>query len=199
MVIISLCGFAGSGKDTIADILVEKYGFVKISFASALKDVISNIFGWDRKMLEGSTNEDRIKRDTVDEWWSVQLEMTVTPRIMMQKIGTDLFRNQFNPNIWIKIVERQLSLYQNIIITDCRFPNEINMIKSRGGKLIHVDRNKPEWFDNYKNGSDLDLDLHVSEILWIREEFSCTIENNGTIEELIPKIVLIINESNSKS
>jgi hypothetical protein len=55
MSIIAICGFQGAGKDTLADILVNNYGFIRVSFAGAVKDVASAIFGWDREMLEGRT------------------------------------------------------------------------------------------------------------------------------------------------
>ena len=58
--IIGLCGAQGSGKDTVANILVSKYGFVRISFATALKDVVAILFSWPREMLEGDTPESRI-------------------------------------------------------------------------------------------------------------------------------------------
>jgi dephospho-CoA kinase len=55
MNIIGICGHIGSGKDTIADILIKEKGYIKLSFASSLKDAVALIFGWNRKMLEGST------------------------------------------------------------------------------------------------------------------------------------------------
>ena len=52
--IIGICGLIGSGKGTVADVLVDQ-GFTKVSFADKLKDGVSTIFGWDRAMLEGDT------------------------------------------------------------------------------------------------------------------------------------------------
>lgn len=73
--IIAICGFKGSGKDTMGNILVEKYGYVKLAFASVLKDVISIIFGWDRNLLEGASHESREWREKVDVWWSQRLNI----------------------------------------------------------------------------------------------------------------------------
>lgn len=187
MVKIALCGFSGAGKDTIADILVKNHGFKKVNFASALKDVLSAIFGWDRTMLEGVTVEDRIKRETVDEWWSKHLGIpNLTPRMMMIGIGTGLFRDKFHPDIWVKSVERKLCFEDNIVITDCRFKNEINMVKSYGCKLIFIERNKPVWFDFYKNGGNSEEanKLHESERSWIREDFDLVFNNNIDKTEL---------------
>ena len=63
MKIIVLCGLISSGKDTCANMLVRHGNFVKFSFASVLKDVLSVLFGWDRKMLEGDTSESRTERE----------------------------------------------------------------------------------------------------------------------------------------
>jgi len=60
--IIGICGLIGSGKGTVADILVEYHGFQKISFADKLKDGVAAVYGWDRSMLEGDTDISRIWR-----------------------------------------------------------------------------------------------------------------------------------------
>ena len=57
--IIGVTGFIGSGKDTIANYLVAKHGFVRDSFAGTLKDAVAQVFGWDRELLEGLTPEAR--------------------------------------------------------------------------------------------------------------------------------------------
>ena len=54
MTIVSICGFQGSGKDTIANYLIEKHGFIKISFAGAIKDIASIMFGWVSQQLINS-------------------------------------------------------------------------------------------------------------------------------------------------
>ena len=54
--IIGICGLIGSGKGTVADILVENHNFEKLSFADKLKDGVASVFGWDRDMLEGDTD-----------------------------------------------------------------------------------------------------------------------------------------------
>jgi len=182
MNIIAICGFQGAGKDTLANILVEKYGYTKLSFAGILKDIVAIIFNWDRKLLEGDTIESRKWREQIDEWWSNRLCIkNLTPRYILQTIGTDVFRNHFHPDIWIASIEKKLSNYNKIVITDCRFPNEIDIIKKYGGKLIHIYRDKlPEWFIN-KNIVD---GLHSSEYSWIKCSIDYTIENNGTIDDL---------------
>jgi dephospho-CoA kinase len=202
--IIGICGFQSSGKDTVADYLVKEHGFIKMSFASKLKDIISMIFGWPRDKLEGLTKEDREWREQVDYWWSEKLNMPqLTPRYVMQYFATDLFRNKFHPDIWVKIVENELkkileeSTKQNIVISDCRFSNEINMLIRLGGKIIHVHRNPPSWFHEYIRGEEppnIKL-IHRSEIEWIRCYRDYDVENDGTIEELQQKIKYIIEKT----
>lgn len=60
MIIIGLCGAQGAGKDTVGEILINEYGFHKLSFASALKDMLAALFSWPRELLEGDTEESRI-------------------------------------------------------------------------------------------------------------------------------------------
>ena len=193
--IIAICGLQGSGKDTIGSYLINKYGFTKLSFAGVLKDIIAILFGWDREMLEGSSNESRKWREQIDSWWSEKLQIPkLTPRYVLQYFGTDLFRNHFHQDIWVISVERQLSKYSNCVITDCRFPNEINMLQSNGAKIIKITRGiLPEWYQLYESGKiDKPDDIHPSEYLWIKTKFDYQIENNSKINDLENCIDLIM-------
>jgi hypothetical protein len=198
--IIGICGFKSSGKDTIADYLIKEYSFKKLSFASTLKDIISIMFGWSRDKLEGITKEDREWREKIDPWWSKTLKMPLlSPRYVMQYFGTDLFRNHFHSDIWVKIVENKLNKYleeDNIVITDCRFNNEINMILQLGGKIIQVHRNLPSWFNKYKEGEyPIEVkSIHCTEIEWIRCYKDYDIKNDGTIKELEEKVKYILEK-----
>jgi len=189
--IIGLCGFKSYGKDTIAEYLVQEYGFKKLSFAGAIKDMLSILFGWSRDKLEGLTKEDREWREEIDPIWSKLLDMPLlSPRYAMQYLATELFRNHFHPDIWLKVVENQLNKYENIVISDCRFTNEINMIQKYGGKIIHVHRNIPSWFYRYQQGEEVEYikNIHISEYQWIRTHKDYIIENNTSIEDLIKNI-----------
>ncbi len=95
LVIVGLCGGIGVGKDTVANILCENYGFVKESFASGLKDVVAAAFGWPRERIEGDTSENREWREKEDEWWSNRLERKITPRLMLQQWGQILLETNF--------------------------------------------------------------------------------------------------------
>ena len=193
--IIGISGFQSSGKDTIADYLVKEHGFVKLSFASALKDIVAIIFGWSRERLEGLKVEDRQWREEVDSKWANLLNIhCLTPRYVLQYLGTEVFRNHFHKDIWTKIVENQLSFYENVVVSDCRFANEIEMIKQNGGKIIQVHR------DDHvlKHPSELPLEVsgakHPSELEWIQCHYDRVIKNNGTIEDLHTKVNLILSD-----
>lgn len=194
--IIGICGFQSSGKDTIADFLIKEYGFKKMSFAGALKDIVSIMFGWPRDKLEGLTKEDRIWREQIDPWWSKKLKKPLlSPRYVLQYFGTDLFRNNWNPDMWVHIMENKLNEFgSNVVITDCRFQNEIQMISRLGGKIIQVHRDMPSWFNTYKSGIDVFevKNIHCSEIEWIRCYYDYEVENNGTIEELNKNVANIL-------
>ena len=184
MTLIGLSGFIGSGKDTVAAYLKEKHSFVVISYASTLKDVVSILFGWDRHKLEGTTAEDRLWREQIDVWWEKKLGIPgLTPRMMLQKIGTDLFRTYFHPDIWITIVERKiidaLRLNNRVVVTDCRFVNEGELIHRLGGNVVRVCRGDTQTIEDCKIQG-----MHPSEYNILTFPFDYHIDNNGTLEDL---------------
>lgn len=206
--IVGLVGFIGSGKNTVADLMCRNGDFHSDSYASALKDVCSVIFQWDRKMLEGDTTESRIFRETVDQWWENKLGIPgFTPRFALQHIGTDLFRNHFHQDIWTLIIERKYSdSKKNVVITDARFPNEIELIRKLGGKIVLVDKNAtPEWYATAKKANEGDIDslikmekryprVHRSEWAWIGTEFDYTIDNNWTMSRLCENVETFLKQ-----
>jgi hypothetical protein len=203
--IIGLVGWASAGKDTVADYLCDFYGFRRDSFASTLKDAVAAVFGWDRNLLEGRTKESRDWREQVDIWWSERLGIpNLTPRWVLQYWGTEVCRKGFNDDIWIASLENKVRKSRDsIVISDCRFPNEIRAIKSQGGQVYWVQRGPmPEWYDialeENTTGSEsakqelIKRRVHVSETAWIGIEFDATISNNGTIEDLYSTVKNLI-------
>jgi hypothetical protein len=194
--IIGVCGFIGSGKDTIADYLVNFHEFRRESFASTLKDAVAAVFGWDRTMLEGRTKEAREWREQVDPWWAARLDMpTLTPRWVLQYWGTEVCRKAFHDDIWIASLENKLrNSRDHVVISDCRFPNEISSIKNAGGQIVWVQRGAlPEWYQlavDANRGSNVALNelkrlkIHASETAWVGTEFDAVIDNNSTIDAL---------------
>ena len=193
--IIGICGLIGSGKDTIADYLQNIHQFRRESFAHTLKDAVAAVFGWDRDMLEGRTRESREWREQVDSWWSERLGMTVTPRLVLQLWGTEVARKSYHDDIWIASLENKLrKTHDDVVISDCRFPNEIRAIKVAGGIVIRVVRGpEPVWYElaqTVNRGptrntkwrlSKTELEkhkVHASETAWIGTDFDAVIDNN---------------------
>jgi hypothetical protein len=200
--IIGICGLIGHGKDTAAGFLIEE-GFEKVSFAGVLKDAAASIFSWDRTLLEGETTESRVWREQEDTWWSNRLGIPdFTPRYALQHIGTDVMRKHFNQDIWVAAAERKISqIDNNVVISDCRFFNELDVIKRLGGTTASVWRyDKPEWWDIavitnttppeeeyqiYDHGNHMEVafpDVHPSEFSWAGWKFNHTMYNTSTLD-----------------
>ena len=189
--IIGIAGFQGSGKDTIADYLQNIYGFKRDSFAATLKDAVAAVFGWDRELLEGRTTESRTWREQVDPWWANRLNMPdLTPRLVLQKWGTEVARKSWHDDTWIASLENKLARAHNdIVITDVRFPNEIRAVRDAGGIVIRVVRGpEPDWFEsaiaaNQQVQSAVAYmqaqNIHPSEWAWIGTRFDAIIDNNA--------------------
>ena len=181
--IIGLCGAQGSGKDTVANILVSKHGFVRISFASALKDVISILFSWPREMLEGDTAESRAWREAPDAEWSLKTGIAdFSPRKALQYVGTDLIRNRVYADIWVDIVKNRIRSNPDakIVVSDCRFINEVEMLKTfPNTSIVRVLRKGIA-----DKGITSEKNIHLSETADLDPYVSITLDNDSTIEAL---------------
>jgi hypothetical protein len=194
--LIGIVGFIGSGKDTIGNYLVDNYQFQSMSFAATLKDAVSSIFGFSREMIQGSTAESRSWRELPDPYWSEKMGRPMTPRHILQKIGTDILRTHFSDNIWIWSLENNLAKTEkSVVITDCRFDNEIDMIHKLGGEVWWVQRGQmPEWYDVAVNApshmSTLYSKIHITEYTWLQKasKQANIIQNNSTLENLYAQI-----------
>ena len=202
--LVGVVGFIGSGKGTVGDFLVQNHEFTTDSFARSLKDAAASIFGWERDMLEGVTKESRRFRERPDVFWSERLDRNeFTPREALQLLGTEAGRNVFGTDLWVAGVERRWieSGKPNTVITDCRFPNEVELIQRLGGHVIRVVRGPdPDWYQEvlfYNKGMCDEEDKrimqqkkamkiipHDSETAWIGCDFDEIVHNEGTLEEL---------------
>jgi hypothetical protein len=200
--IIGICGFISSGKDTAANYLVGWHGFRRDSFAGALKDAVAHVFGWDRELLEGLTTEARAWREQVDPWWAERLGMPhLTPRWVLQYWGTEVCRQGFHDDIWIAALENQLRQRTgHTVISDVRFPNEVAAIRNAGGRIVWIRRGAdPEWCTTLigmRQNSTLGIctdymrqfGVHASEWAWVGTEFNAVVDNNGSVEQLYQQL-----------
>jgi len=207
--VIGICGLIGSGKDTVGEYLVQNEGYTRLSFAMVLKDMLSVVFGWDRTMLDGLTPESRAWRDKIDVFWSLKLSRTWTPRIAMQQVGTELFRNQFHNDIWLNTIERKMLDYDKVVFTDVRFPNEIDFVKQQGELWIVERGERPEWWqaaEIYNKADDWSRSnmtydkqtptethgVHESEWAWVGTESDQFLTNNSSLDDLFGKIKSLV-------
>ena len=124
----------GSGKSTVANMT---WDFKKISFASPAREFCAKLvsaLGHDGVSLFQDTDK-KEKRIA---------EIGVSPRQMMQTLGTEWGRSCIHPELWVMVaagaVEQQRKLGRDVVIDDVRFPNEAEMIRRLGGELWLVDR-----------------------------------------------------------
>ena len=204
--IIGVVGLIGAGKDTMADYLVNIHQFRRESFANTLKDAVSAVFGWDRDLLEGRTRHSREWREQVDAWWADRLNMPeLTPRWVLQYWGTEVVRRSFHDDTWIASLENRLrKTTDDVVISDCRFPNEIAAIKRAGGLVIRVHRGPdPDWYgfaEMINRGPEKNIEwswaktqldkfnIHASETAWIGTAFDAVIDNNSSMDHLYAQI-----------
>lgn len=166
---MSLIAFAGrlnSGKDTAGQVFVD-LGYNKMAFADPIKEFALSL-GFDHCNVYG-TQEDKM---VPNKDWGL------SGREFMQKIGTNLFRNQsILPNIWVKALEIKIKKHPRpIVVTDLRFPDEAEMIRRNGGIIILIKRNQ------------LEIDSHVSENSLDQIVPDLVVENNGSLTQLQKKL-----------
>lgn len=185
--LIAVLGKKRSGKDTFSDYIIDKYGFLKYSFADPLKKGIQSFFN----LTDEQLNNQELK-ETIDPRWGV------SPRRLFQIIGTDIFQHSiknFIPELeiesrkhWVILFKQWYEKYnsENVIISDGRFLHEIEEIKKLGGKVIKIIR--PNTKIN-NNQSENDIHQSENEIDTIPDSFiDHTIINDGSLNEFYQKI-----------
>lgn len=199
--IIGIVGLIGSGKDTIANHLVKHHSYERYSWASPLKDITAQLFGWDRDMLEGTTPEQRAQRDIRDDWWSDKLGKNWSPRSALQYMGTEVMRNALHTDIWMLTARHRIAGKSNVVIPDTRFPNEVAAIREMGGVVWQVHRGAtPEWYKaltgfkaEWPDCSVSDInnfmqstypDVHASEYSWHGTKCDAVIPNDSSVQDL---------------
>ena len=208
----------GQQKGTFEE--CEEYGFVYDttfqlkSFADKLKDIVCMLINCTREQLEDREFKESFLGEEWNKFVSVDFpEMTgedirdsdsisvtttyerLTPRRLLQLLGTECGRNIIHPNIWVNALMSEYKTCEYKCLKagtdycgdnkyDCtEVPNWI-ITDMRGGITIRI--NRPGLIENN----------HLSETSLDNAEFDYVIDNNGTIEELIEKVKEILIKEN---
>jgi hypothetical protein len=166
--IIGLTGYAQSGKDTVAQVLVEKYGYTRIAFADKIRELLY-------EMDPPVTDNNRVVglQNYVEELgWDIA-KQNPNVRSMLQNLGVGA-RKVFGENFWVQQALRQVHFEGNFVITDVRFPNEADAIRKYDGAQI--------WRIK-RNGVNA-VNQHVSETAMDGEKVDQIFMNSGSLEDL---------------
>lgn len=147
--VIGLTGYAQSGKDTLASILVEKYGYSRVAFADKIRDFLYGI----NPMVACSPTG--YLRDLVNlvGWDKAKQEPQV--RRLLQDLGISA-RELIDENIWVTTALKHIGKDERVVVTDVRFENEAMMIKLMGGQLWRVKRPGVEAVNSHVSETQLD-------------------------------------------
>ena len=173
--VLGLSGYARTGKDTVANILVEQYGYTRMSFADPMRDALyalNPIVG-----LAGSDYNEEVDLsyviDTVgwdnykESPWGDEM------RALMQRLGTEVGREQFGATFWIDQAMHRIPDGAKAVFADTRFKNEAQAIRELGGSMWRIER----------NGIG-PVNSHISEVDLDDYPFDLTIYNDSSLEEL---------------
>jgi hypothetical protein len=175
MILIGITGAARSGKDTAADYLCEQIGFKKYSFATPIKAAVKTMFGLTEDHVNGHLKE------------VVLPDLGVSPRFLMQTLGTEWGRKIVNDQVWLLAAQRQIENcyhggHGRIVIPDIRFENEASFIREKGGLLIHVNRPDCEKVLAHESENGVSVMPYDAQII-----------NNGTLKQLYNQVELSVS------
>lgn len=163
--LIAVSGRKRAGKDTFASRLIVAHGFVRVAFADPLRDFAL--------ALDPLIDTRRLSA-VVDELGWEDAKAIPEVRRTLQRIGTEAGRQVLGESVWVDLAMRKAAAAgANVVITDCRYPNEAEAIRAAGGIIVRVDR----------PGIDL-TDAHPSEVAMDDWPFDARVVNNGTIQGL---------------
>jgi len=174
-VIVGLCGRKRSGKDTLAEELVERYGYTRVAFADPLREMLLAL---DPVVEQGDyTRTLRVSDMVATRGWE-DAKAHPEVRRLLQRLGTEAGRVTLGENVWIDAARRKIDAIEGpVVVTDVRFPNEADAIKDWGGYLARVVR------PGYESSDD----THVSESAMDDYLTYADVQNDGTVTELKAK------------
>lgn len=176
MKIILLSGWAGSGKDTVADYLVSYHGFKKFAFANPLKDLASELFGFPRELANSQEGKRQV--------WRVGSEKKTIRQILLDIARID--KSRFGNDIYANSIMKQIAkepTNSNIVISDTRYLNEIGVIRDfakMNNHTLHV------WRINRQTSSPVD---DISEHILDTYKADAFLQNSGDSLEKLHALV----------
>ena len=179
--LIAICGKRRSGKDTIADILCEQYGYMKVRIADPLKFVVGTLFGFSLEQMECD------QKDALDERWDI------SPRQAMQFIGTEVMQHKIQellPDVgrkfWIRSFLSGIrggDQNQKYVISDLRFLHEEEELRKHGVMIWKVIRPGHQHQHQHQHQNS-EIDQHCSEKEWEEICEDVLIINSGDVSDL---------------
>lgn len=168
--LIGLTGHAGSGKDTVRNILEARHDFDGIAFADPIRDMLTALLGSCDITTDWLTDRE-LKEKPIPE-------LGLSYRQMAQQLGTEWGRS-LSERLWLDIAARKVELCKSfgsegVVISDVRFPNEAAWIKAQGGAVWKI----------LRPGID-PVRAHASEDLISTLPYDYVIDNRGSIDDLI--------------
>lgn len=180
--IIGLHGYAQSGKDSLAKILVDDFGYTRIAFADILREAIYRL----NPIVEANIDIDRgvvVTRvqSLVDSigWDRAKVEYEEVRRLL-QVMGTEVGRQLFYEDIWVDAALKDYDPQGKYVVTDMRFDNEVAAIEGRKGVLVKV-----------KRPGVGPVNDHVSDAGLPDEAFDLILDNDSTLEVWEDKGVML--------
>ncbi len=180
--IIGLSGYARTGKDTVANFLIEKYGFSRMAFADSIRDALLAL---NPSITLADMTNVPLSSAVRKMGWETVKDLSPEVRELLQRMGTEVGRNLFGENFWVDLLlKKALDLGTNIVIPDVRFTNEADAIRSWNGEVWRINRPGTEPVNSHSSETDLDN----------YPFFSMVIENSSTPEELFLELTPIFEE-----
>jgi len=183
MTVIGLSGFARSGKDEAAKVLVNEFGFVQVAFADKLREMLYALNPLVYIWTVGNPKGPVYVQDVIDEYgWDGYKETEHGPEIrrLLQRLGTEAGRQTLWDSIWIDAALTGYGEDDRVVVSDARFFNEFDAIRERGGEIWRINR--------LGIGPAND---HASEMEAVNyPHFDHVIENEGSLEDFKNKIRL---------
>lgn len=170
--VVGFTGPARCGKDTAADLYVQRFGRYKYSFADPMRAMLA-----------------MIGVNLQDPYWVAKKEDVIpafgrSPRYLMQTLGTEWGRQLVHPGMWVTLAKNKLLQHgPGMVVSDVRFENEAAFVRDSGGVLIHIQRPNAQ-----------KVNPHSSEAGVAKHDKDLVLLNSGSLQELQSALYGMFND-----